>query len=349
MKQIKFIIAYVLYHFLGNYKHLISQSDFKLRIMDNILVIGAAGQIGSELVVELRKIYGNQHVFATDIKQAPPDILEGGPFQILDVMDDKQLIHFIIRHKINQIYHLAAVLSGNAEKLPTQAWKINMDSLMNILEVAKMVEEVKKVFWPSSIAVFGPTTPRNNTPQLAVMEPVTVYGISKLAGEQWCDYYFEKFGVDVRSLRYPGLISYKTEAGGGTTDYAVEIFYEAIRHASYECFLTKGTALPMLFMPDAIQATIQLMEADRSKLSIQRSYNIGGMSITPAQVHQEIQKHIPEFSIRYNPDFRQAIADTWPHSVDDTNARVDWGFEQTYSLEKVTNIMLEKIQNKLNS
>jgi nucleoside-diphosphate-sugar epimerase len=315
--------------------------------MDNILVIGAAGQIGSELVVELRKLYGSAHVFATDIKLAPPDVIEGGPFQVLDVMDDKQLIHFIIRHKITQIYHLAAVLSGNAEKLPTQAWNINMDSLMNILEVAKMVDEVKKVFWPSSIAVFGPTTPRTNTPQLAVMEPVTVYGISKLAGERWCDYYFNKYGVDVRSIRYPGLVSYKTEAGGGTTDYAVEIYYEAIRNGSYECFLTGNTALPVLFMPDAIKATIQLMEADQSKLSIHCAYNLGGMSITPDQVYREIQKEIPEFSISYKPDFRQAIADTWPQSVDDSLAREDWGFKQNYDLEKMTGIMLKEIRNKL--
>ena len=316
--------------------------------MDNILVIGAAGQIGSELVIELRKAYGHDHVFATDIKQPPADILQGGPFQVLDVMDDKQLIHFIIRHKINQIYHLAAVLSGNAEKLPTQAWKINMDSLMNILEVAKMVEEVKKVFWPSSIAVFGPTTPRKNTPQLTVMEPVTVYGISKLAGERWCDYYFNKYGVDVRSIRYPGLVSYKTEPGGGTTDYAVEIYYEAIRHQQYECFLDKDTALPVLFMPDAIRATIQLMEAERSRLSIHSSYNLGGISLTPHQIFQEIRKQIPEFTIRYNPDFRQAIADSWPHSVDDTIARVDWGFERTYDLEKMTGVMLKEVNNKIN-
>ncbi len=315
--------------------------------MDNILVIGAAGQIGSELVVELRKQYGSGQVFATDIKQAPADVVEGGPFQILDVMDDKQLIHFIIRHKITQIYHLAAVLSGNAEKLPTQAWNINMESLMNILEVAKMVEEVKKVFWPSSIAVFGPTTPRTNTPQLTVMEPVTVYGISKMAGERWCDYYFSRYGVDVRSIRYPGLISYKTEAGGGTTDYAVEIYYEAIRKGCYECFLTSETALPMLFMPDAIQATIQLMETERSKLSIHSAYNLGGMSITPDQVYREIRKEIPEFTISYKPDFRQAIADTWPQSVDDSLASKDWGFKQNYDLEKMTGIMLKEIRNKL--
>ena len=315
--------------------------------MDNILVIGAAGQIGSELVVELRKQYGSGQVFATDIKQAPADVVEGGPFQILDVMDDKQLIHFIIRHKITQINHLAAVLSGNAEKLPTQAWNINMESLMNILEVAKMVEEVKKVFWPSSIAVFGPTTPRTNTPQLTVMEPVTVYGISKMAGERWCDYYFSRYGVDVRSIRYPGLISYKTEAGGGPTDYAVAIYYEAIRKGCYECFLTGETALPMLFMPDAIQATIQLMEAERSKLSIHSAYNLGGMSITPDQVYREIRKEIPEFAISYKPDFRQAIADTWPQSVDDSLASKDWDFKQNYDLEKMTGIMLKEIRNKL--
>ena len=310
-------------------------------------MIGAAGQIGSELVVELRKIYGNEHVYATDIKQAPPDVAGSGPFQILDVMDDKQLIHFIIRHRITQIYHLAAVLSGNAEKLPTQAWKINMDSLMNILEVAKMVEEVKKVFWPSSIAVFGPTTPRTNTPQLTVMEPVTVYGVSKLAGERWCDYYFSRYGVDIRSIRYPGLISYKTEAGGGTTDYAVEIYYEAIRKGRYECFLNKHTALPMLFMPDAIQATIQLMEAERSRLSVHSAYNLGGMSLTPDQLAREIRKELPGFKVSYAPDFRQAIADTWPQSVDDSTARNDWGFKQNYNLERMSRIMLKEIRDKL--
>lgn len=315
--------------------------------MEKILVIGAAGQIGSELVIELRKLHGEDNVWATDIKNPPPDITEGGPFQILDVMDDKQLIHFIIRHKITQIYHLAAVLSGNAEKLPIQAWKINMDSLMNILEVARMVEDVKKVFWPSSIAVFGPTTPRIKTPQLTVMEPITVYGISKLAGERWCDYYYNKYGVDVRSLRYPGLISYKTEAGGGTTDYAVEIFYEAIRNGKYTSFLQSNTTLPMLFMPDAIKATIDLMEAERSKLTIHSSYNLGGFSTTPKQMAEEIRKHLPDFSITYNPDFRQQIADSWPQNVDDTIARMDWGFKVKYNLEKMTKIMLEEVAQKL--
>ncbi len=315
---------------------------------DNILIIGAAGQIGSELVAELRKVYGSDHVFATDIKEASRDVMEGGPFQLMDVMDDKRLIHFVIRHKITQIYHLAAVLSGNAEKLPIQAWHINMEGLMNILEVAKMVEEVKKVFWPSSIAVFGPTTPRVNTPQLTVMEPTTVYGISKLAGERWCEYYFNRYGLDVRSIRYPGLISYKTEAGGGTTDYAVEIYYEAIKNGSFTCFLDRETALPMLFMPDAIKATIDLMEADADKLTVHSAHNVGGLSITPDDMYREIIKHIPDFKIDYRPDFRQDIAETWPQSIDDSVSTRDWGYGYQYNLSAITEIMLEEIKKKLN-
>ncbi len=317
--------------------------------MDRIMVIGAAGQIGSELVTELRNIYGNASVYATDIKPASPELIGEGPFQILDVMDDKQLIHFIIRNKITQIYHLAAVLSGNAEKLPLQAWHINMESLMNVLEIAKMVEDVKKVFWPSSIAVFGPGTPRLNTPQLTIMEPITVYGISKLAGERWCDYYHNKFGVDVRSIRYPGLISYKTEAGGGTTDYAVEIYYDALRKGSYECFLSANTALPMLFMPDAIHATIQLMEAERSDLSVHSAYNLGGFSMTPEEAFRAIRQHIPSFKISYRDDFRQAIADSWPQSLDDTVAREEWGFNYQYDLKRVTEIMIREVGKKIES
>ncbi len=316
--------------------------------MERILIIGAAGQIGSELTVELRKRYGSDHVFATDIKEASRDIMESGPFQLLDVMDDKRLIHFIIRHKITQVYHLAAVLSGNAEKLPVQAWHINMNSLMNILEVARMVDEVRKVFWPSSIAVFGPTTPRINTPQLTVMEPTTVYGITKFAGERWCEYYHDKYGVDVRSLRYPGLISFKTEAGGGTTDYAVEIYYSAVKGGTYECFLDAETALPFLFMPDAIKATVDVMEADPEKLSVHSAYNLGGMSITPAQLHAEIRKHIPGFEISYKPDFRQTIAETWPQSIDDSISVRDWGYAYQYKLDSMTEIMLEEISKKLN-
>jgi nucleoside-diphosphate-sugar epimerase len=316
--------------------------------MERILIIGAAGQIGSELTVELRKLYGSDNVFATDIKEASRDIMDSGPFQLLDVMDDKRLIHFIIRHKITQIYHLAAVLSGNAEKLPLQAWHINMDGLMNILEVAKMVDEVNKVFWPSSIAVFGPTTPRLNTPQLTVMEPTTVYGLTKLAGERWCEYYFKRYGIDVRSIRYPGLISFKTEAGGGTTDYAVEIYYEAVRNGKYTSFLSADTALPLLFMPDAIKATIDLMESDRPKLSVHSAYNLGGMSLSPSEIHQAICKHIPGFKIDYKPDFRQVIAETWPQSIDGSIAARDWGYSYRYDLEKITEIMIEEISKKYN-
>jgi nucleoside-diphosphate-sugar epimerase len=315
---------------------------------ENIMVIGAAGQIGSELVVELRKIYGNDHVFATDLKQPPTDILEAGPFQLMDVMDSKILIHFVIRNKITQIYHLAAVLSGNAEKLPLQAWNINMESLMNVLELAKMFDEVKRIFWPSSIAVFGPTTPKVNTPQMTVMEPTTVYGISKLAGERWCEYYFRKFKVDVRCIRYPGLISFKTEAGGGTTDYAVEIFYEAVKHGKYECFLNKDTMLPMMFMPDAIRATIELMQLPLDKMSIHTGYNLAGISFTPEQLANEIRKHIPGFEITYKADFRQAIADSWPQIIDDSVARNNTGWKQEYNLSKMTEIMLSEIHKKFN-
>ncbi|MGB9695660.1 MAG: NAD-dependent epimerase/dehydratase family protein [Ignavibacteria bacterium] len=315
--------------------------------MEKILIIGASGQIGSELTIALRKIYGNENVFATDIKQAPKDIVETGPFQILDVLNDKALIHFVIRHKITQIYHLAAVLSGNAEKLPLQAWDINMRGLLNVLDLAKEVE-IKKVFWPSSIAVFGNTTPKINTPQLTITEPNTVYGISKLAGERWCEYYFNKFNIDVRSIRYPGLISYKTEAGGGTTDYAVEIFYDAVRSKHYDCFLEENTTLPMLFMEDAISCTIKLMEADANKITVRSSYNLGGLSFSPREIAAEIKKHIPEFTINYKPDFRQKIAESWPQSIDDSVARNDWGCDYKYDLSKMTEIMLEEIRKKLN-
>lgn len=314
--------------------------------MERILVIGCSGQIGSELTLALRKIYGNENVFATDIKQPPKDILESGPFNTLDVMDYNNLLHFAVRFKITQVYNLAAVLSGNAEKIPQQAWEINMRALMNTLELARD-SDAKKLFWPSSIAVFGPTTPRHNTPQLTVMEPNTVYGISKLAGERWGEYYHKRYGVDFRSLRYPGLISYKTEAGGGTTDYAVEIYYEAIRNNSYNCFLREDTALPMMFMDDAIKATIQLMEADPQKLSLRSSYNVGGMSFTPKDVVAAIRKHQPDFEVTYEPDFRQAIADSWPASIDDSVARADWGLNDAFTLESMTALMLSEIGKKL--
>ncbi len=314
--------------------------------MEKILVIGAAGQIGSELVIALRKIHGNENVFATDIKDVSDEMKSCGPWAILDVMDDKRLIHYVIRHKITQIYHLAAVLSGNAEKLPLQAWHINMQSLMNILDLAKVVEDIKKVFWPSSIAVFGLTTPRENTPQLTITEPSTVYGISKLAGERWCEYFYKRYGVDVRSIRYPGLISYKTEAGGGTTDYAVEIFYDAIQKGKYECFLKENTALPMMFMEDAVNATINLMEAPKEKIKIRSSYNVGGISFTPKQISDEIKIYLPDFKISYNPDFRQPIAESWPQSIDDTVAQKDWGLETKYDIKALTKTMLEGVKQK---
>lgn len=316
--------------------------------MERILVIGCSGQIGSELTLALRRIYGNKNVFATDIKQPPADILETGPFYLLDVLDYNNLLHFAVRFKITQVYNLAAVLSGNAEKIPQQAWDINMRALMNTLELARD-SDAKKLFWPSSIAVFGPTTPRHNTPQLTVMEPNTVYGISKLAGERWGEYYHRRYGVDFRSLRYPGLISYKTEAGGGTTDYAVEIYYEAIRHKRYTCFLREDTALPMMFMEDAINATIRLMSAEPSQLSLRSSYNVGGMSFTPRDVANAIRKHIPDFEITYEPDFRQAIADSWPASIDDSVARADWGLSDSYNLDSMTEVMLREIGKKLSN
>jgi len=316
--------------------------------MERILIIGAAGQIGSELTLELRKVYGNSNVYATDIKDAQADIKESGPFQLLDVMDDKHLIHFVIRHKITQIYHLAAVLSGNAEKLPVQAWHINMNSLMNILEVAKLVEEVKKIFWPSSIAVFGPSTPKQMTPQVTFMEPTTVYGISKLAGERWCEYYYKRYGTDIRSLRYPGLISYKTEPGGGTTDSAVEIYFEAIKKGKYTCFLSKNTIQPLMFMDDAIKATISLMEAERSNLEIHTAYNICGPCLSPGMVADSISKYIADFTVEYKPDFRQQIADSWPQSVDDTILRKNIRWKPEFDLAKITDIMLRKIREKNN-
>lgn len=315
--------------------------------MEKILIIGCSGQIGTELTLELRKIYGDANVFATDIKEAPPEVRDSGPFEILDVLDEKRLNHFAIRHKITQVYNLAAVLSGNAEKIPMQAWNINMIALLNILELGRSIR-LNKVFWPSSIAVFGPTTPKINTPQLTITEPNTVYGISKLAGERWGEYYHKRYCIDFRSVRYPGLISYKTEPGGGTTDYAVEIYYKAIEEGKYECFLKEDTGLPMMFMPDAIKATISLMEAEAHKITVRSSYNIGGMSFTPHDVAQSIIKHIPDFEVTYKPDFRQAIANSWPTSIGDEVARNDWELTYEYDLDSMTKVMLREIKAKMN-
>ncbi|MGI6291108.1 MAG: NAD-dependent epimerase/dehydratase family protein [Bacteroidales bacterium] len=313
--------------------------------MDKILVLGCAGQIGSDLTLELRKIYGNSNVYASDIRQADKEIMESGPFEILNVLEADKVADMVKRHGITQIYHLAAILSGNAEKKPLPSWDINMKGLLDILEIVKELK-VKRLFWPSSIAVFGPSTPIKNTPQQCIMDPNTVYGISKLAGERWVAYYRKRYGVDTRSLRYPGLISYKTEAGGGTTDYAVEIYYEAIKKGTYQCFLEKDTYLPMMFMPDAIKATIQLMETEANKLSVEDSYNVGGMSFCPDDIFKAIKKEMPNFTITYQPDFRQAIANSWPQSIDDSIAQRDWNLSYQYDLEAMTKVMLTEIKKK---
>jgi nucleoside-diphosphate-sugar epimerase len=313
--------------------------------MEKILVIGCAGQIGSEITLELRKIYGDANVIASDIKPATAEIMEGGPFEILDVLDPLRLFGTVSRNKVTQIYHLAAILSGHAEKKPIASWNINMLSLLNVLEIGRELD-LKKIFWPSSIAVFGPTTPKENTPQYTIMEPNTVYGISKLAGERWIEYYGHKYGLDTRSIRYPGLISYKTEAGGGTTDYAVEIFYDAITKGHYNCFLEENTKLPMMYMSDAIRATVNLMETKKSKLTVNNSYNIAGFSFTPQELVAEIKKEIPDFQIEYNPDYRQQIANSWPQSIDASVAKHDWGFHTEYDLQKMAKDMILKIKEK---
>lgn len=313
---------------------------------DKIIVIGASGQIGSELTVELRNKYGHDNVIASDVRNATDDVMQSGPFETLDVMDERRLREIIKKHNIKKVYLLAALLSGTAEKYPQKAWDLNMQSILSVLEMAKE-KLIKQIFWPSTIAVFGPTTPRKNTPQITIMEPSTVYGISKQAGERWCEYYFNKHGVDVRSLRYPGLISYKTEAGGGTTDYAVEIFYGAIKEGKYTCFLKENTPLPMMFMPDAIRGTIDLMEANSEDVKIRSSYNLNALSFTPKEIAAEIKKHLPNFEITYQPDFRQQIADSWPESLDDSDARKDWGWKHEYDLSSMTTIMLQEIKKKL--
>jgi len=314
--------------------------------MNKILVIGASGQIGSELTIELRKRFGSGNVVATDIRNASEEVVQSGPFEILDVMNEVRVREIVGKYNIKTVYLLAALLSGNAEKNPKLAWDLNMKSLLCILEMARE-KVINKIFWPSTIAVFGPTTPKVNTPQFTIMEPSTVYGISKQAGERWCEYYFNKYGVDVRSLRYPGIISYKTEAGGGTTDYAVEIFYGAIKDHKYECFLQENTPLPMMFMPDALKAALDLMDADPSKVTVRSSYNLGAITFTPKELAVEIRKHIPDFSITYLPDFRQQIADSWPQSIDDSKARKDWGWKHHYGIAEMTEIMLKEIRKKL--
>jgi nucleoside-diphosphate-sugar epimerase len=311
-------------------------------LKEKILVIGASGQIGVELTLALRKIYGNTNVVASDLREQNPLLHGTGPYVSLDVMNKEMLHVQVIRQNITQIYLLAAILSATGEKNPHLAWSLNMQGLLNVLDIARE-EKLHKVYWPSSIAVFGPTSPKQNCPQQTVIEPTTVYGISKYAGEFWCNYFNMKYDVDVRSLRYPGLISYKSDPGGGTTDYAVEIFHEALEEKKYECFLREDSYLPMMYMPDAIRATLELMEAPASKIKIRTSYNVSAISFSPKEITAEIQKHIPDFTISYKPDYRQIIADSWPQSIDDTVARNDWGWKHDYDLTKMTKDMLENL------
>jgi nucleoside-diphosphate-sugar epimerase len=308
--------------------------------MSKILIIGSCGQIGIELVLELRKIYGNQNVIASDIKEEHPISIAGGPYYQLDIMNVQKLKAIVKENDIKEIYLLAALLSATAEKKPLFAWDLNMQGLFNVLELAKD-KLINKVFWPSSIAVFGSNSPANRTPQHTVMEPSTVYGISKLAGERWCEYYHNKYGVDVRSIRYPGLISYKSAPGGGTTDYAVDIFIQALKSKNYTCYLRKDAKLPMMYMSDAIRATIEIMEAPPSSIKIRSSYNLSGISFDPNEITNAIRQEIPEFKIKYEPDFRQQIAESWPNSVDDSCAKTDWKWENKVGLQEIVKKMLK--------
>lgn len=308
-----------------------------------ILIIGACGQIGTELVGQLRTIYPAHKVIASDIREGDEELMASGPFEILDATDYSAIEDIVIRYEITEVYLMAAMLSATGEKFPMKAWNLNMNSLFNVLNLAKD-GKIEKIFWPSSIAVFGPTTPKEHTPQRTIMEPSTVYGISKQTGERWCEYYYQKYGVDVRSVRYPGLISYKTLPGGGTTDYAVDIYHKALKHHHYICFLKEHTTLPMMFMDDAIKATIQIMDAPKSKIKTRSAYNLSAISFDPKEISESIKKHIPDFKMEYKPDFRQEIADSWPHSIDDSEARADWGWEHRYDLETMTQIMLEHLK-----
>ena len=313
---------------------------------ERILVIGACGQIGTELTLKLRELYGDENVIASDIRNGNSDLMNSGPFEILDAKDEEAIKAIVAMYEIDQVYLMAAMLSATAEKIPMAAWDLNMDSLFHILNLAKD-KKISKVFWPSSIAVFGKTTPKDNTPQTTVMEPSTVYGISKQTGERWCEYYFRKFGVDVRSIRYPGIISYKTLPGGGTTDYAIEIFHEALKNGKYTSFLAEDAELPMMYMSDAIKATVDIMQAPEEKVKIRSSYNLAAVSFTPEMIAKEIEKQLPEFQISYEPDFRQQIAESWPSSIDDSAAREDWGWQHSYDLEDIVTRMLDGVGETL--
>lgn len=315
--------------------------------MKKILIIGAVGQIGSELTLKMRELYGNQNVIASTRKTPPSDkIKESGPFEFFDVMDRKKLEEVVDKYKVEYIVNMAAILSAVGEKDPMFAWDVNMNGLINILEVARE-KKIKQILMPSSIAVFGPGTPRVNTPQDTVLKPTTMYGVTKVAGELLCDYYVRKYGMDIRGLRYPGIISHETLPGGGTTDYAVAIYYDAIQHGKYTCFVKESTKLPMMYMPDCLKATIDLFEADFKKLKHHSDFNVAGMSFTAGELAAEIKKHIPTFTVEYKPDFRQAIADSWPESIDDTAAREEWGWKPAYTLASMTVDMLTELKKKL--
>lgn len=309
---------------------------------EKILIIGACGQIGTELTLKLREIHGNDQVVASDIREGVDELMQSGAFEILNATDEVHIRQIIETYNIKEVYLMAAMLSATAEKAPKKAWDLNMNSLFHILDMAKE-GMIDKIFWPSSIAVFGPTTPKDNTPQITAMEPTTVYGISKQTGERWCEYYHQKFGVDVRSIRYPGIISYKTLPGGGTTDYAIEIFHEALKQNAYTSFLDKDAALPMMYMDDAIKATVEIMQAPSEAIKIRSSYNLAAISFTPEILAANISKHLPDFKISYDPDFRQAIASSWPSSIDDSSARQDWGWDHEFDLDKMTETMLKGV------
>jgi nucleoside-diphosphate-sugar epimerase len=310
-----------------------------------ILILGASGQIGTELAYRLRKIYGKEKVVTSDIRDQDESLKDEGPFEVIDATNYKAIENVVINYEITDVYLLAAILSATAEKFPLRSWDLNMNSLFNVLNLAKE-GKINKVFWPSSIAVFGKTTPPIDTPQKTVMEPSSAYGISKQAGERWCEYYHKRYGVDVRSIRYPGLISYKTQPGGGTTDYAVDIYHKALKHKKYICFLKEETTLPMMYINDAIEATLKLMKAPKDAIKIRSSYNLASISFNPKEIANSIREHIPEFEIIYKPDFRQAIAETWPHSIDDSDARKDWGWEYKFTLADITKDMLKHLSER---
>jgi nucleoside-diphosphate-sugar epimerase len=311
---------------------------------EKILIIGASGQLGTELVEALRNIYGASSVVASDIRKSDNPVFETGPFETLDILDLAKWKDILQRHQPTQVYHLAALLSATAEQNPEFAWKLNMQGLFHVLDAAREEgSSIGRVYWPSSIAAFGPNTPRFDTPQYGPMDPTTVYGISKYAGELYIQYYFQRYGVDTRSLRYPGLIGHKSDPGGGTTDYAVGIYHDALKGEVHDCFLKEGTILPMLYMPDAVKATLDVMHADPEKIKMRMSYNLAGMSFAPEEIADSIKEHIPDFQIAYNPDYRQAIADTWPAVIDDSLAREHWGWKPEYDLAAMTKDMLENI------